>query len=77
MVRYVGKDQPCKISSVKPAAAVTGWVDVSSNNYTALEQAIYHTPTAVGVAAMNWGDYMGGVYPNELCSGDIDHAVLV
>jgi Dullard-like phosphatase family protein len=34
-------------------------------------------PVAVGVAAMNWGDYMGGVYPKELCDGDIDHAVLL
>ena len=34
-------------------------------------------PVTVGVAAVNWGDYMGGVYPNELCDGDIDHAVLL
>ena len=34
-------------------------------------------PVAVGVAAVNWGDYMGGVYPNKLCDGDIDHAALL
>ena len=54
-----------------------GLVDVQSNNYTALMAAVMKTPVAVGVAAMNWGDYMGGVYPNELCDGDIDHAVLL
>ena len=52
-------------------------MDVPTNNYTALMSAVLRAPVAVGVAAMNWGDYMGGVYPNELCDGDIDHAVLL
>ena len=74
---YTGKDGTCHASTVKTFATVGGWVDVPSNNYTALMSAVMIAPVAVGVAAMNWGDYMGGVYPNELCDGDIDHAVLL
>ena len=74
---YTGKDGTCRDASFKTQATVGGWVDVPTNNYTALMSAVLRAPVAVGVAAMNWGDYMGGVYPNELCDGDIDHAVLL
>ena len=74
---YTGHDGKCYDSTIKTYADVESFVDVPSNNYTALMAAALHTPVAVGVAAMNWGDYQGGVYPNELCDGDIDHAVLL
>ena len=74
---YTGKDGKCHDSEIATAATVTSFVDVPSNNYTALMAAVMNQPVAVGVAAMNWGDYQGGVYPNELCDGDIDHAVLL
>lgn len=72
---YTGKDGVCHIGA--PVAKVGGWVDVQSNNATALKMALLKTPVSVGVAAMNWGDYMGGVYPSELCDADLDHAVLL
>ena len=74
---YTGHDGKCHDSTIKTYADVESFVDVPSNNYTALMAAVMTTPVAVGVAAMNWGDYQGGVYPNELCDGDIDHAVLL
>ena len=74
---YTGKDGACRDKSVATHATVAGWTDVASNNVTALMAAVLKQPVAVGVAAMNWGDYMGGVYPHELCDGDIDHAVLL
>lgn len=74
---YTGKDGTCHDGAVATFADVGAFVDVPSNNYTALMAAVMKTPVAVGVAAMNWGDYMGGVYPSTLCDGDIDHAVLL
>jgi cathepsin L len=74
---YLGHDGKCHDSSVPTYANVESFADVPSNNYTALMAAVMKTPVAVGVAAMNWGDYMGGVYPSTLCDGDIDHAVLL
>mmetsp|Transcript_16885 Transcript_16885/g.32975 ORF Transcript_16885/g.32975 Transcript_16885/m.32975 type:complete len:368 (-) Transcript_16885:138-1241(-) len=75
--KYEGKDGKCVIDRLPAVATVGGWQDVQTNNYTALMAAVMVNPVAVGVAAMNWGDYMGGVYPSELCDGDIDHAVLL
>ena len=48
---YTGKDGTCTASKVKTFANVGGWVDVPSNNYTALQRAVMVTPVSCSTAA--------------------------
>ena len=56
------------------AAAIKGYVDLPTNNYTALMEAVASAgPIAISVDA-SWGGYEEGVYSSE-CGTTIDHAV--
>jgi cathepsin L len=72
---YNGNDGQCK-TTAKPAASVTGYVNVPSNNYTAVMEALQQGPLAITVAAEPWEFYDGGVFtecPHD--DIDLDHVV--
>lgn len=71
---YVGRDEKCK-SGPAPVANVTGYVNVASNNYTAVMEALQYGPLAITVTANPWMFYAGGIF--NMCSIDygLDHVV--
>jgi len=74
---YRGSTGTCDTSKIKPIANVTGQVDLPTNNYTALMEAIATVgPVAISVDAgtLGWQLYGGGVMKGK-CGSDIDHAV--
>jgi len=74
---YTATDGKCKDANVLPVATISGFVQVSSNNYTAVINALQTGPLAVAVDASSWGAYGGGIFSG--CSVtrniDIDHLV--
>lgn len=74
---YQGQAGQCQ--AYQPAVKVTGYVNVPSNDATAVETAVAtQGPVAVAVAASPWALYGGGVFDG--CStgsapGDLNHAV--
>ena len=74
---YQGVTGTCKNSSIKPVMTIDGQVDLPTNNYTALMDAVANVgPVAISVDAggIAWQLYGGGVYSGN-CGSDIDHAV--
>lgn len=74
---YTGQDGTCKKTKT-PAATVTGFVNVPSNNYTAVMSALQGRPLAITVAAEPWQFYDSGVYNGCSkfgASTDLDHVV--
>jgi len=74
---YKAATDQCRDGMMKSYATLGGWVDVPSNNYTALMAAVLKQPVTVGVAAMSWSFYEGGVLSTSTCDAEIDHAVLL
>jgi len=63
--------------SALPDVAITGYVDLPTNNYTSLMAAVNkYGPIAISVDA-SWGGYESGVYspPSSGIKTTIDHAV--
>ena len=63
--------------SALPDVAITGYVDLPTNNYTTLMAAVNkYGPIAISVDA-SWGGYESGVYspPSSGIKTTIDHAV--
>jgi hypothetical protein len=71
--------QPCTAAAGTPVATIGGYVQLPSNNYTALMNAIATVgPVAVSVAATGWGAYSGGIYHAPLSvNNDINHEVVL
>jgi len=76
---YRGINQNCTIPAGKPVAAIKGYVELPSNNYTALMNAVATVgPVAVSVDASKWSSYSSGIYSAPLgTSPDIDHLVVL
>jgi len=81
LIPYTARDSKCEYDPTKtpPAAAVTGFVKLPENNYTALMNAIAEIgPIAISVEADTWSSYGSGILPPDGCNlgnTDIDHAV--
>ncbi|GAB5372392.1 hypothetical protein AAMO2058_001661200 [Amorphochlora amoebiformis] len=74
---YEGITGTCKPNSIKPVVNITGQVDLPTNNYTALMEAVAMVgPVAISLDAggLPWQLYGGGVLTGD-CGSDIDHAV--
>ena len=75
---YAGRDERCSKPS-SPTAKVNGTVKLTTNDASALMQAVATVgPVSISVAADTWGFYSGGVFDGSMGSGcdvDIDHAV--
>ena len=71
---YTARDGTCKTKKKEFVAGITGHVDLPTNNYTALMDAVATVgPIAISVDA-SWGGYEEGVYTGG-CGTTIDHAV--
>jgi len=74
---YKARDGTCKAKGLTPAISITGSVELPTNNYTALFNALVSEgPMAISVDA-SWGGYEEGVFsPSPSGIGTtIDHAV--
>lgn len=81
---YKGSTGTCDESKITPVAQNADYVQLETNNYTALVTAVATKgPIAISVAAggLGWQMYGGGVYSDSgalhpfLCNFDMDHAV--
>ena len=76
---YYGQNFACSVPSTQPVAGIEGYVQLPSNNYTALMNAVAQVgPIAVTVCANAWGAYESGIFSG--CSStpmDLDHAVIL
>ncbi|XP_078671018.1 digestive cysteine proteinase 1-like [Branchiostoma floridae x Branchiostoma belcheri] len=79
---YTGADGKCHFDPKHVGATITGYVNVTSGNQTALKMALANMgPTAVGIdaAVKTFSFYANGVYYDKDCGNtpeDLDHAVL-
>jgi len=78
---YTGRDGTCKFSSAKIAAKITGEVNITEGDETALFDAITNVgPVAIAFQVVSdFQSYRSGVYDSTRCrSGpmDVNHAVL-
>ncbi|XP_066494604.1 digestive cysteine proteinase 2-like [Tiliqua scincoides] len=79
---YKGQNGYCHYNQSHFVAKLSGYVNVTSGNITALKTAIYkHGPVSVSIDASHrtFSFYSSGVYYEPKCKnkrGDLDHAVL-
>lgn len=72
---YTAKTGACKPEDIKPVAKNSGFVSLTTNNYTELVSAVAKRgPIAISVATEKWQHYGGGVFDDD-CGWDQDHAV--
>ncbi len=75
---YGGQTQPCTKAAGTPVATIAGYVQLPTNNYTALLNAVATVgPIAVSVAASGWGSYKSGIYRDIMGATDINHLVVL
>eukprot|EP00047_Mylnosiga_fluctuans_P001529 m.220761 g.220761 ORF g.220761 m.220761 type:complete len:360 (-) comp10445_c0_seq1:44-1123(-) len=78
---YTARDGACKFdkTTTPPAVAISGYVKIDENNYTAVMNAIANIgPIAISVEADTWFSYSSGILPASGCNlqdTDIDHNV--
>ncbi|OPJ69850.1 digestive cysteine proteinase 1 [Patagioenas fasciata monilis] len=79
---YKGQNGLCHYNQSEMLAKITGYVNVTSGNITAVKAAIYkHGPVAVSIDASHktFSFYSNGIYYEPKCAnkpGSLDHAVL-
>lgn len=79
---YKGQNGLCHYNQSEMLAKITGYVNVTSGNITAVKTAIYkHGPVAVSIDASHktFSFYSNGIYYEPKCAnkpGQLDHAVL-
>ncbi|OXB74246.1 UNVERIFIED_CONTAM: hypothetical protein H355_011698 [Colinus virginianus] len=79
---YKGQNGLCHYNQSEMLAKITGYVNVTSGNITAVKAAIYkHGPVAVSIDASHktFSFYSNGIYYEPKCAnkpGQLDHAVL-
>ncbi|KFO06219.1 Digestive cysteine proteinase 2, partial [Balearica regulorum gibbericeps] len=79
---YKGQNGLCHYNQSEMLAKITGYVNVTSGNITAVKAAIYkHGPVAVSIDASHktFSFYSNGIYYEPKCAnelGTLDHAVL-
>ena len=67
---YTGQDDPCDKSKIKPAATVSGYVELPVNDYNSLLNAVATIgPMAISAAADAWQFYGGGVFSDSCARG--------
>jgi hypothetical protein len=76
----VGTDFECTMPpSQKPVATINGYVQLPSNDYASLMNAVATVgPVAIAVDASNWHSYSSGIYDGcNQVNPDIDHGVVL
>jgi hypothetical protein len=78
---YKGRDRQCLYAPQAVGATIKGWADTPAGNETALMEALSTVgPISIGVDALMWQFYFGGVFPAFLCSSSpasMDHGVTL
>jgi len=77
---YFAVESACNINpSALPKAKITGYKQLSENNYEELMNAVAQVgPIAVSVDASAWGAYESGIFDGcNQAKPDIDHAVVL
>lgn len=77
---YYADEYKCVVSDLAvPVATINGYVQLPTNNYTALLNAIAHVgPIAISVDASAWSAYSSGIFNGcNQANPDIDHAVVL
>eukprot|EP01061_Rhynchopus_euleeides_P009264 TRINITY_DN183_c0_g1_i1.p2 TRINITY_DN183_c0_g1~~TRINITY_DN183_c0_g1_i1.p2 ORF type:complete len:365 (+),score=154.43 TRINITY_DN183_c0_g1_i1:64-1158(+) len=66
----------CKENKIKPAVTVSGFVELQTNNYTAMVNALANVgPVSVSAAASPWQLYESGVFSSTKCGYEVDHGI--
>jgi hypothetical protein len=76
---YRGAEGPCRDRSVPSVSGIRGFRVLRPNDEAAMEYWVRQSPLAVGVAgtAKSLLLYTGGIYDDETCGDELDHALLV
>jgi KDEL-tailed cysteine endopeptidase len=75
---YLGKKGQCSYTDQEtPAAKISGYKYVTSNNMNALASAVSSQPVSAYVDASVWHFYSSGVIDSSFCDKKLNHAVLV
>lgn len=74
---YVAKDESCK--TCDKVANISKYIDVASNNKTALLEALQYGPVSVAIEAdqSSFQLYSSGIYDDPNCGTSLDHGVLL
>jgi cathepsin L len=73
---YFGDSGVCNTQAIKPVVNITGYVNVDSNDYDSLMDAVAtQGPIDISVDASAWNTYESGVYSGCSLNATIDHAV--
>jgi C1A family cysteine protease len=74
---YKAHDQRCHwLKTWGPVTKLQGYGVVQENDFNALASAIHSQPVSVAVDASTWSFYGSGVWPEDMCSTDLNHGVL-
>eukprot|EP00598_Pedospumella_elongata_P001157 CAMPEP_0184966694 /NCGR_PEP_ID=MMETSP1098-20130426/302_1 /TAXON_ID=89044 /ORGANISM="Spumella elongata, Strain CCAP 955/1" /LENGTH=370 /DNA_ID=CAMNT_0027488021 /DNA_START=40 /DNA_END=1152 /DNA_ORIENTATION=+ len=76
---YYGEEFKCTMPDAPPAATINGYVQLPSNNYTALLNAVAQVgPVSVSVDATTLHAYTSGIYDGcNQVNPDLNHAVVL
>jgi KDEL-tailed cysteine endopeptidase len=75
---YLGKKGQCSYTDQEtPAAKISGYKYVTSNNMNALASAVSTQPVFAYVDGRRWSLYSSGVIDSSFCDKKLNHAVLV
>jgi len=76
---YYGTNYDCALPTGNPVATIDGYVQLPSNNYTALMNAVAQVgPVAISVDASTWHSYDSGIFDGcNQVNPDINHGVVV
>ena len=72
---YTARDGNCKFNKALVKASISSYTDVPANNCNALLSAITKQPVSVSINANDIRFYAGGVFMNDACSIELNHAV--
>ena len=74
---YNGQDFAC-VNQISSPVRIGGYVQLPSNNYTALMNAVANVgPVTLTVAANSWGAYQGGIFSGCGSDMDLNHVVVL
>lgn len=77
---YTGEDDTCSVdTSSTDHVKLSGCVDVTANNQTALKQAVSIGPVSIAIEAdtKTFQFYSNGVITSDECGTNLDHGVLI
>ena len=78
---YPNSTEPgqCRKDSCTTAQHMSDWTNVGSGNEEELQKAVLHNPVLalINSSPTSFQQYKGGIYKDDKCDDNLDHAVLV